>query len=91
MYIGLVLVEEKGERYLFQSPAWSSITIGDSVVVKVGETDHTAKVINVISGISKDDSHFQFILDACRAKQPLNKVMGRLEYVECRYLHEEEE
>ena len=86
MHIGLVLVEQNGERFLFRTPAWSSIEVGDTVVV---EGDKTGKVVGTVSSIFTDDNYYDFIIKTANTKTPLPKVLGKLEYVECRYFTEE--
>jgi len=88
MRIGIALVDQNGETYLVQIPKWSDIEAGDSVVV--GEKDkHTVKVVNVIDSIETDDKYFMFIVESCGAKLPLPKVVGKIEFVECRYMEGE--
>lgn len=89
MYVDLVLVEQNGDRYLFRAPAWSYIKEGEQVICETSRGEAMGKVITTYTA-DDDDKCMKFAVECCGASIPLNRIVGRLKYVEMRYPQEDE-
>ena len=86
MYIDLVLVKHDGcnQPYLFQAPAWSYLKEGDRVVVHNKFDEQTATVIEAIT-TTLDSETYRMVVKSSRAKEPLAKVVAKLDYSKFTY------
>ena len=82
MYKGLVVVEQNGEKFILETPAYCGIGKGDTVVT---EGDKTGKVVDLIN-ISTNDKYYIFLSNFYGK---FRRVLGRLDYIECHYEEEE--
>ena len=84
MYKGLAIVEQNGEKFIFETPAFCGIEKGDTVIV---EGEKTGKVVDTLNCISTSESHYRFIENYYGK---FKRVLGRLDYHECHYEEVEE-
>lgn len=82
-YIGLVVAKPEGEMpQLFRAPRWSSITVGQNILVEDTENSDEGKLAVVIdyeSGVNndpEDDTIRMAMKVSCTEQWPLRKVLA---------------
>lgn len=83
IHFDLVLVSQDGKKLIYQAPAWSDLEEGDIVICDSAKS--TGKVLKVET-VSQNDKLVGVILEMADETLPLKKIIGKLEYVEMRYL-----
>ena len=84
MFIGLALVEQNGDKFILETPAFCGIEEGDTIV---DENNKTGKVIDTMNCVSTSDKSYRFLQNFYGK---FRRVKGRLDFIECVYKEEEE-
>ena len=89
VYRDYVLVKfcTSDKMYLYQAPGFSFLTTGD--IVKVG--GHNDGVVVMKETRADDDPYLERLIKAAGAKQPLSKIIARVDYKAFEYDDEEED
>lgn len=89
MYVDLVLVKHEGcsQPYLFVAPALSYLKEGDRVLVQNCFGEKMAKVIGVMT-TTPDSENYKMIVKASKAKEPLARVVAKVDYSKFVYAEE---
>ena len=76
MTVGLALVkfEHSNKQYLFKTPKFAHIEVGN--FVKVEDTDDIATVVKYLSYIDTNEDDFDMIITATKATLPLKKILS---------------
>ena len=84
-YIDLVLVKITGgqTRKLFMAPVYHVFS-GDDVICQTASGEESGKVIATMSCL-EDSQAYKFALTACGAREPLKKVLFRLDRTALKY------
>lgn len=90
MYIDLVICKHDGSNkpFLFQAPAWSRLSNGDSVIVDTCHGKQTATV-QAVCTVERGSQEYVCMMMAAKATHPLRKVLSRVYYADFSYPEEE--
>ena len=91
-FIDLVAVKhtDNGKPFLFQAPAFCSLSPDQTVEVDTRLGITTGKVVATYT-VDPDSDEYRFIIAAMDAVEPLRKVLGVYEYRHIAWMPEKEE
>lgn len=91
LYITLVVCKmDNGKNYLFYAPPFTDFKENEIIVVNTKYGEKPASVITYCTAESGSDTE-KALRTLCKAKGKLQKVAGRIRYVELEYEGEEDE